>query len=76
MQRRDLLKGVALSSLVGSLLAPTMATIAQDKPAPALNKADSEAARALAELQQALDELEVAFASPEWKLRTAQDFAA
>ena len=68
MQRRDLLKGVALSGLLGGLLAPTVAAVAQDK-------ADSEAAQALTELQQALDELEIAFASPDWKLRTPQDFA-
>tara|TARA_R110002049_G_scaffold53223_22_gene149051 strand:+ start:3252 stop:4436 length:1185 start_codon:yes stop_codon:yes gene_type:complete len=68
MHRRDLLKGAALGSLAGTLLAPTIATAAQ-------GKADSEAAQALAELQQALDELEVAFASPEWKLRTPQDYA-
>lgn len=68
MQRRELLKGVALSGLLGGLLAPTVAAIAKDK-------ADSEAAQALTELQQALDELEVAFASPDWKLRTPQDFA-
>jgi hypothetical protein len=68
MHRRDLLKGAALSSLAGTLLAPTIATATQ-------GKADSEAAQALAELQQALDELEIAFASPEWKLRTPQDYA-
>lgn len=68
MHRRELLKGVALSSLAGTLLAPAIAVAAPDK-------ADSEAAQALAELQQALDELEIAFASPEWKLRTPQDYA-
>ncbi len=44
MHRRELLKGAALSSLVGTLLAPTIAVVAQDKT-------DSEAAQALAELQ-------------------------
>lgn len=68
MHRRDLLKGVALSGLAGSLLAPTVSAIAQ-------GKASSAAAQALTELQQALDELETAFASPEWRLRTPQDFA-
>lgn len=68
MQRRELLKGVALSGLVGGLLAPTVAAVTQDK-------AESEAAQALTELQQALDKLELDFASPQWKLRTAQDFA-
>jgi hypothetical protein len=68
MQRRELLKGAALSGLIGGLLAPTVAAVALDKP-------DSEAAQALAELQQALDQLEVDFASPAWKLRTPQDFA-
>lgn len=68
MQRRELLKGVALSSLAAAMLAPAMAAVGEDK-------ADSEAAQALAELQQALDDLEKAFASPEWKLRTDQDFA-
>lgn len=68
MQRRELLKGAALSSLAGVLLAPTIAAVAQEK-------SDSEAAQALAELQQALDELEIAFASPAWKLRTPQDYA-
>ncbi len=73
MQRRDVLKGVALSGLISGLLAQTVASVAQD--AVALDKPDSAAAQALAELQQALDQLEVAFASPEWKLRTPQDFA-
>lgn len=68
MHRRDLLKGVALSSLVGGLVAPTIAAVSNDK-------ADSDAAQALAELQQALDNLEATFASPEWKLRTPQDYA-
>jgi hypothetical protein len=68
MNRRTLIKGAALSSLAGTLLAPTIATAAQ-------GKGDSQAAQALAELQQALDELEIAFASPEWKLRTPQDYA-
>ena len=68
MHRRELLKGAALSSLVGTLLAPSITLAAQDR-------ADSEAAKALAELQQALDDLELAFASPEWKLRTPQDYA-
>jgi hypothetical protein len=72
MHRRELLKGAALSGLVGTLLAPTIATAAN---AAAQNKTDSQAAQALAELQQALDELEVTFASPEWKLRTPQDYA-
>jgi hypothetical protein len=73
MQRRDLLKGVALSGLAGGLLAQTVAAVAQDTVAQ--NKGDSAAAKALAELQQTLDQLELAFASPAWKLRTPQDFA-
>ena len=68
INRRNLIKGAALSSLAGTLLAPTIATAARDR-------GDSQAAQALAELQQALDELEIAFASPEWKLRTPQDYA-
>ena len=70
MHRRDLLKGVALSGLAGSLLAPTIQAVAQGQ-----DQATGEAARALAELQQALDKLERAFASPQWQLRTPQDFA-
>jgi hypothetical protein len=68
MQRRELLKGAALSSLAASLLAPTVAAVAQDS-------GDSAAAQALTELQQALDQLEAAFATPAWKLRTPQDYA-
>jgi len=68
MQRRELLKGVALSSLASSLLAPRVM-------AAAVEKADSEAARALAELQQSLHDIETAFASPAWNLRTELDFA-
>jgi len=45
MQRRDVLKGVALSGLVSGLLAHTVAAVAQDTP-------DSAAAKALAELAQ------------------------
>ena len=68
MQRRDLLKGATLGSLAGILVGPAVAGVAGDKPS-------SEAAAALQQLQQALDELEVAFSSPGWKLRTPQDFA-
>lgn len=68
MQRRDVLKGAALSGVAGMLLAPRVAAVAGEQP-------DSEAARALGELQQALDDLEAAFASPEWRLRTPMDFA-
>ena len=68
MQRRDLLKGAALSGLATSLLAPAIPALATSQP-------DSAAAQALGELQQALDELETAFASPAWNLRTPQDFA-
>ena len=68
MQRRELLKGVALGGLAATLLAPTIAAVAQDKTA-------SEAAQALAELQSTLDELEAAFATPAWNLRTPQDYA-
>ncbi|MEZ5502031.1 MAG: DUF1214 domain-containing protein [Halioglobus sp.] len=68
MQRRDLLKGVALSGLAGGLLAPAVAAVAQNKP-------DSEAAQALAELQQTLDELEASFATPAWNFRLPIEFA-
>ncbi|MDG2272345.1 MAG: DUF1214 domain-containing protein [Halioglobus sp.] len=68
MQRRELLKAAGLSGLAGGLLAPTVAAVGKGKP-------NSAAAQALAELQQALDNLEIAFESPEWKLRTPQDFA-
>ena len=68
MQRRELLKGAALGSLVGGLVTPVVSAVAE-------GKADSEAARALAELQQLLDTLEADFASPGWKLRTPMDFA-
>jgi hypothetical protein len=68
MQRRELLKGMALSGLAGGLLAQTVAAEAVKQP-------DSAAAQALAELQQTLDQLETDFTSPAWKLRTPQDYA-
>jgi len=68
MQRRELLKGAALSGLAGSLLAPALMAATE-------SAADSEASAALAELQHTLDELEAGFASPEWKLATPRDFA-
>ena len=71
MKRRDLLAGAgagSLAAVASSLLAPRVALAAEGQP-------DSEAGRALAELQQALDELEAGFATPEAKLRTALDFA-
>ena len=67
MQRRELLKGAALSAVAGSLLAPALQA-ADAKPT-------SEAARALAELQALLDDLESQFATPAWGLSTPQDFA-
>ena len=68
MQRRDLIKGAALSTLAASVLTPTVSAASQ-------GEANSEASKALAELQATLDELESAFATPAWKLRTPQDFA-
>lgn len=68
MHRRNLLKGAALSGIAGTLLSPTL-------QAAAAAKETGEAARALTGLQQTLDEFESAFASPEWRLRTPQDFA-
>jgi len=67
MQRRDLLKGVALSSLAGSLLTPALAA--------AVETADTQTSAALGRLQQTLDKMESDFNSPEWKLRTPEDFA-
>lgn len=69
LDRREVLKGAALSGLVGSLLAPTVAR------ATAAGTPTSEASRALGELQRTLDDLEAAFATPQWQLRTPQDFA-
>ena len=68
MQRRELIKGAALSGLVGGLLSSTIS-------AADLKNPDSQAAQALAELQQTMDDLEAEFSSPQWKLRTPQDFA-
>ena len=42
MHRRELLKGAALSGLIGGMLAPTVAAVAKGKP-------DSAAAQALAQ---------------------------
>lgn len=67
MQRRDLLKGVALSSLAGSLLTPALAAAGET--------ADTQTSAALGRLQQTLDKMESDFNSPEWKLRTPEDFA-
>lgn len=68
MQRRDLLKGAALSTVAGSLLAPAIHAAGEKTP-------DSKAASALADLQALLDDLEGQFATPQWGLRTPQDFA-
>ncbi len=74
MERRDLLKGTALSTIAGALLSPTVIAMTETNAATALSKGN-EAVQALAELQQALDELETAFASKAWGLRTPTDFA-
>ncbi len=71
MERRELLKGTAagtLAALAGGLLSGQVA--AADKIRP-----KGEAAQALAHLQNTLDEMEADFATPEWKLRTPEDFA-
>lgn len=68
MQRRELLKGVALSSLAGSLLTPTVVSAAGQKTG-------TRASAALDRLQTTLDEMESAFNEPQWKLRTPEDFA-
>jgi hypothetical protein len=71
MQRRELLKATAASTiagLAGSLLAPQVNAVIQDNTS-------GEAAKALTELQKTLHDLEASFATPAWKLRTAADFA-
>jgi hypothetical protein len=71
MRRREVLMGAAaggIAGLAGALIAPRVALAAEGRP-------DSEAAAALTELQQVLDGLEAEFATPEFKLRTPQDFA-
>lgn len=69
LDRRDVLKGAALSGLVASLLPSTVVQAATT------GGTHSEASQALLELQQTLDNLEAAFATPQWQLRTPQDFA-
>jgi hypothetical protein len=71
MKRRELIQGAgagSLAALAASLLGPRIAVAGEVQP-------DSEAAAALAELQQTLDQLEAGFADPKFKLRTPQDFA-
>lgn len=71
MERRELLKGSAagtLAALASSMLSGQV--IAADKKLP-----NGEAGKALAELQNTLDEMEASFATPQWKLRTPEDFA-
>lgn len=71
MKRRELLRNAGAGSaaaIATALLAPRI-TLADPQGQ------DSEAAQALAELQQTLDELEAGFAAPEARLRTPQDFA-
>lgn len=68
MQRRELLKGVALGSMAGSLLAPTIASAKSQSN-------DGLASAALDRLQTTLNELEEAFTEPAWNLRTPQEYA-
>ena len=72
MERRDLLKAVVAGGLAGTaaiLLAPQLAASSTGTD----GKAAGEAARALAELQQVLAELDADFAKPEWRVRSPQD---
>ena len=68
MDRRDLLKGAALGGLASGLLSPQVLAAVETRPA-------GQASAAMANLQRTLDELEAAFATDTWKLRTPQDFA-
>jgi len=68
MDRRNVLKGAALGGLASGLLSPQLLAAAETRPA-------GQASAAMAELQQTLDQLEAAFATDTWKLRTPQDFA-
>ena len=71
MRRRELLKATAASTiagLAGTILAPQVYATAK-------GNSSSEAAKALAELQKTLDDLEASFTTPAWKLRTPEDFA-
>ncbi|MEM9253871.1 MAG: DUF1214 domain-containing protein [Pseudomonadota bacterium] len=72
MQRRDLLKGSALSALATGLIAPAIAAAEEGHTS---SEVESRAAEALAELQKTLDDLEAAFTTPAWNLQTPQDFA-
>jgi hypothetical protein len=67
MNRREVIKGAALGGIAASLLSPAAQATAA--------RPDSQASEALAQLQAQLDELEAAFATDAWKLRTPQDFA-
>ncbi len=68
MQRRELIKGAVLGGAATTLLGPTVHAMP-----PGATRSEAEAA--LAELQQALDQLEQDFHKPEWRLRTPADFA-
>jgi hypothetical protein len=70
MDRRELLKGTALGALATQFLAPALAEASQQAGA-----GDSESARAMAELQQAITELDRGFSDPAWRLRSPADFA-
>jgi len=71
VERRDLLKGTA----VGSLAALAGGMLSGQVAAADNNKLGGEAGQALTELQNTLNEMEASFATPQWKLRTPEDFA-
>jgi hypothetical protein len=68
MERRELIKGAALSGMLGSLITPS-ALAAVNAQETSLSNA------AMAELQRTLDDIEAAFATPAWNLQTPQDHA-
>lgn len=63
MQRRELIKGAALSGIAAGLLQPAVAL------------SGVEAASALEELQKTLDDLEAELHTPAWNLQTPTDHA-
>jgi hypothetical protein len=72
MERRQLLKGAMAGSVAG--LAASLLSNHVVAGAATVSQSQSEAA--LAELMASLQELEISFEKPQWRLRTADDFAA
>ena len=72
MQRRDMLKSLALASTSGLALGAATGAFASQ---PSSSKDSTEAARAMADFLNTVADIDAGFSDPQWRLFTPDQFA-